>query len=95
MGEKIGRVSVAVDGDEWVAVRPEDFARLEACRRQVGASAARATRLEHEVRQARARLARIEAILAQAGPADCVCERLTAALRVSGAAPAVRSRRRS
>ncbi|MEU3456848.1 hypothetical protein ABZ671_25085 [Micromonospora sp. NPDC006766] len=95
MGQKIDRVAVVVDGSEWVAVRPEDFERLDASRRQVGATAARATRLQHEVRLARARLARIEAILAEADSADCVCERLTSALDgPSAARPVVRSRRR-
>ncbi|MEW2383828.1 hypothetical protein AB0873_17315 [Micromonospora sp. NPDC047707] len=97
MGQKIDRVAVVVDGADWVAVRPEDFDRLDASRRQVGARAARATRLEHELREARARLARIEEILADASPADCVCERLTAVLADDPAAhrrPLVRSRRR-
>ncbi|GAA2220983.1 hypothetical protein ACFY2R_26280 [Micromonospora olivasterospora] len=95
MGRKIDRIAVVVDGSDWVAIRPEDFDRLDASRRQVGASAARATRLEHEVRQTRARLARIEAILAEADPADCVCERLNSVLHGPGVArPVVRSRRR-
>ncbi|MFI2663521.1 hypothetical protein [Micromonospora carbonacea] len=93
MGNKIDRVAVLVDGSEWVAIRPEDFERLDACRRQVGATAARATRLEHEVRQARARLARIEAIVAEADPTDSMCERLTRVLAGTDAArPAVRGR---
>ena len=53
MGQKIDRVAVIVDGAGWVAVRPEGFDRLDASRSQVGARAARATRLEHELRQAR------------------------------------------
>ncbi|MFJ6154309.1 hypothetical protein [Micromonospora profundi] len=38
---------------------------------------ARAARLEHELRQARARLLWIEAILAEANAAGCACQRLT------------------
>ncbi|MFI6132769.1 hypothetical protein [Micromonospora sp. NPDC051141] len=80
MGQKIDRVTFVVDGSEWTAMRPEDFERLDASRRQVGATAARANRLEHELRQTRARLARIEAIVAEADPTHCMCERLTRAL---------------
>ncbi|BFU47820.1 hypothetical protein [Krasilnikovia sp. MM14-A1004] len=99
MGRKIDTHAVTVDGDEMVAVRPADFARLDASRRQVGARTARADRLHQQLRDAHTRLAQIEAILAGAGEAECVCESIAAALRGvaqdSSTGQPVRTRRRS
>jgi hypothetical protein len=78
MGRRIDRHTVVVDGREMIAVRPADFDRLDASRRQVGARSARATRMHQQLQEARARLARVEAILAEAGPAECVCEQIAA-----------------
>jgi hypothetical protein len=78
MGRRIDTRTVVVDGREMIAVRPADFDRLDASRRQVGARSARATRMHQQLQDARARLARVEAILAEAGSAECVCEQVAA-----------------
>jgi hypothetical protein len=97
MGRKITRRTVVIDGHEMVAVRPADFERLDASRRQVGARMARVVRIQQQLQDAQGRLNRIRDIVDQADPAECVCERVAAALEISqngGSAP-IRSRRRS
>jgi hypothetical protein len=80
-GQKPDTRTVVVDGHEMIAVRPADFERLDASRRQVGARSARATRLHQQLQDARARLAKIEAILANDGPAEHVCEQIAVVVR--------------
>jgi len=85
MGRKIDRRTVIVNGREMIAVPPADFERLDASRRQVGAHA---------------RIAQVRAIVSDARPAECVCDRVAAALGDDGAQDSsptdlIRSRRRS
>ncbi|GLZ01608.1 hypothetical protein [Actinoplanes sp. NBRC 103695] len=77
MAGKIDRRTVIVDGREMVAVRPADFERLDASRRQMGARSSRITRLQQQLKDANARLARIEEIMTAAGPDDCRCEQVS------------------
>ncbi|MFK3984408.1 hypothetical protein ACI2K4_29050 [Micromonospora sp. NPDC050397] len=100
MGRKIDRRTVIVDGREMVAIAPADFERLDASRRQVGARVARVVRLRQELHDAHARITRVRAILTDAQPAECVCDRLAAVLGDESAQDSslthpIRSRRRS
>lgn len=80
MGRRIERRTVIIDGHEMIALRPADFDRLDASRRQVGARGARLTRLHQELHEAKTRLAQIEAAYAEAGATHCVCRQVSGIL---------------
>lgn len=60
-----------VDGQEFILLTPDEYAKLDAARRQTGAASARAVRLRGELTASLAVLADIEAQL-QISP--CTCE---------------------
>jgi hypothetical protein len=59
------------DGQEYILLTPDEYAKLDAARRQTGAAAARAVRLRGELSASLALLADLQAQL-QISP--CTCE---------------------
>ncbi|WP_406070972.1 hypothetical protein [Micromonospora sp. NBC_01638] len=57
---------MTIDGREVAVLAVADFNRLDACRRQLGASEAQAHQLRQQLHDARRRLARLEGRLAGA-----------------------------
>ncbi|MDG9675845.1 hypothetical protein [Micromonospora sp. DH14] len=64
MRRKIDHLVMTIDGREVAVLAVADFLRLDACRRQLGASEAQAHQLRQQLHDARRRLARLEGRLA-------------------------------
>ncbi|GHJ43999.1 hypothetical protein Cs7R123_13410 [Catellatospora sp. TT07R-123] len=59
-----------VDGEEFILLSPEEYERLDASRRQVGAALARVRQVSHALGTARAALTAVDTALA-AEPCTC------------------------
>ncbi|MDI1461657.1 hypothetical protein QEZ54_11795 [Catellatospora sp. KI3] len=58
------------DGEEFILLSPDEYERLDASRRQVGAALARVRQVSHALGTARTALDAVDAVLADAG---CAC----------------------
>ncbi|MBV1853829.1 hypothetical protein [Catellatospora tritici] len=59
-----------LDGEEFILLSPDEYERLDASRRQVGAALARVRQVSHALGTARTALDAVDAVLADAA---CTC----------------------
>jgi hypothetical protein len=64
MRRKIEHRVVTMDGQSMIVLTVADFERLDAARRQLGASEAQAHQLRQQLKDTRRRVARLEGLLA-------------------------------